>query len=374
MPAIKTSISRYFGSIPDRRIKNRSKHLMLDIFTIVLCAVMCGADTYNDIENFARKKRDWLGTFLELPGGIPTHDTINRVMSMIRPDEFLKCFSLWADSLVGKCKGVVALDGKTLRRSHDRASGKKALHMVSAFCAKSGVVLGQMRTYKKSNEIKVIPKLIEMLDLRGAIVTIDAMGCQKNIVKAILEAEADYTIALKGNQKGTMGYVELLFKDGEKHDYYGLPFSLDRTVEKNHGRLEIRDVVSIGVTPDMDIAKDWPGLKSVNMVKSTRELSGGEKTEQQRYYISSLGPDAERIGKAIRDHWSIENTLHWSLDVNFKEDQARNRKNYSSESMAFIRRMAINLMRKEATAKKGSLRQRRLEAAWDSSCIIEMIS
>lgn len=373
MPAIPTSISDHFKNLPDPRIEGRSRHLLIDIITMVLCAVIGGADTFDDINLFAQEKEEWFRSFLELPGGIPSHDTFNRVMSMILPEEFSKCFTSWAQTLAGKIGGVVAIDGKTLRRSFDSASKRSALHMVSAFCSESGMVLGQVRTAAKSNEITAIPELIRILDLEGTVVTIDAMGCQKAIAQEILDAGADYVLALKGNQGSALDFVKTLFTWEEKNDYRGVFHTFADTTEKDHGRIEKREVVSVEITDEMDILREWPGLKSVTRVASSREMPGGERTEERRYYLSSMSASAVEIGGAVRAHWGIENSLHWSLDVTFREDWARHRKGYSGENMSFIRRMAMNLLKKEQSSKL-SLRRKRLKATWSNEYILKLIS
>jgi predicted transposase YbfD/YdcC len=337
-----------------------------------LLATLAGAENFNDIELFAENKEAWLRTFLELPDGVPSHDTFNRVFSLILPEEFSKCFTAWTQALAQKIKGVVAIDGKTLRGSFDSASKTSALHMVSAWSSENELVLGQIRTAAKSNEITAIPQLIAMLDLEGSTVTIDAMGCQKEIAQSILNAGAEYVLNLKGNQGNTLGSVKYLFEWEEKNNFCGVFCTENETIGKDHGRIETRKAFSIDVS-GMEEFKEWPGLKSVTKLVSIREIIGKASIEEERYYLSSLPADAEKIGTAIRSHWGIENSLHWILDVNFGEDHARNRKGHSAENMAILRHMAVNLIKKERSSKT-SFRGKRLKASWSDEYIINLLS
>ena len=364
-----TSIHEYFQDISDPRVKNRSRHLFIEVIVVALLATIAGAESFNDIELFAKSKEAWLHTFLILPGGIPSHDTFNRIFSLIAPEEFTKCFVAWSKALAQKIEGVVAIDGKTLRRSFDSASQTSALHMVSAWSSENELVLGQIRTDTKSNEITAIPQLIAMLDLKGSTATIDAMGCQKKIAQSILDAGAEYVLNLKGNQGNTLENVKSIFKSGEKDGFRG--FTQYETKEKGHGRIETRKAYSTDVN-GMEEFKEWPGLESVTMIVSTREIIGKETTVDTRYYLSSLPADAEEIAKAARSHWGIENSLHWILDVTFHEDYARNRVGNSAENMAILRHIAINLVKKERSSKT-SLRGKRLKASWSNDYLIDLL-
>ena len=367
-----TSIHKYFQSITDPRVKNRSTHLFMEILVIALLATLAGAESFNDIELFAKSKQAWLCTFLALPGGIPSHDTFNRFFSLILPEEFSKCFIAWTQAMAQKIEGVVAIDGKTLRGSFDSASQTSALHMVSAWSSENDLVLGQIRTAAKSNEITAIPQLIAMLDLEDTIVTIDAMGCQKDIAKDILNAGADYVLALKGNQGNTLEIANSIFDWEEQNDFRGVFCTQYETMDKDHGRIETRKAYSIDVT-GMEEFKEWQALESITKVVSTREIIGRGTTEETRYYLSSLPADAEKIGAAVRSHWGIENSLHWILDVNFREDHARNRKDHSAENMAILRHMAVNLIKKERSSKT-SFRGKRLKASWSNDYLIGLLS
>jgi predicted transposase YbfD/YdcC len=344
----------------------------MEILVIALLATLAGADSFNDIELLAKSKEIWLRTFLELPGGIPSHDTFNRVFSLISPVEFSKCFIGWTQNLATKIEGVVAIDGKTLRGSFEKKKKIPALHMVSAWSSENELVLGQIRTAAKSNEITAIPQLIAMLDLEGSIVTIDAMGCQKEIAQSILNAGADYVLNLKGNQGNTFENVKNLFECEEENGFHGIFCTQYETMNKDHGRIETRKAYSIDVT-GMEKFKEWPGLESVTKVVSTREIIGKAATEEVRYYLSSWPADAEKIGTAVRSHWGIENSLHWILDVNFGEDYARNRKGHSAENMAILRRMVVNLIKKERSSKT-SVRGKRLKASWSDDYLIKLLS
>ena len=282
-----TSIHKHFQNISDPRIMNRSRHLFMDILVIALLATLADAENFNDIELFAKSKEAWLRTFLELSGGIPSHDTFNRVFSLILPEEFSKCFITWTQALAQKIEGVVAIDGKSLRRSFDSASQTSALHMVSAWSSENDLVIGQIRTAAKSNEITAIPQLIAMLDLEGSIVTIDAMGCQKEIAQSILDAGADYVLNLKGNQKNTLEIAKSIFEWEENNGFRGIFHTQYEITDKDHGRIETRKAYSIDVT-GMEEFKEWFGLESVTKVVSIREILGQGTTEEIRYYLSSL--------------------------------------------------------------------------------------
>ena len=352
----------------------RSWHYLSDIVTIVLCAVISGADDFNEIEIFARCKEAFFRTFLELPNGIPSHDTINRVMSRLSPEEFSACFIEWVKSLTKRMPDIIAIDGKTLRSSFNDAEKRDCLHMVSAWSVENGLVLGQIRTAEKSNEITAIPTLLSLLDIEGCIVTIDAMGCQMEIAQKILNGGGDYVLALKGNQGNSHEAVEQLFKWEKKNSFSGVMHSEFSTMEKDHGRIETRNIFSIGNLETIDGLglEKWPGLKSVTQVESIREINGKSSVEY-RYYLSSLAADAQRIGKAVRGHWGIENSLHWVLDVLFNEDKARNRKDHSAANMTIMRHMAVNLVKNDKSSKV-SIKNRRLKAGWDDKYLLKLIS
>jgi predicted transposase YbfD/YdcC len=339
--------------------------------------MICGANGFCDIASFGESKKEWFSTFLDLPYGIPSHDTIGRFFSMLSPTEFSKCFTAWTQDLATKISGVIAIDGKTLRKSFDSASEKNAIHMVSAWCNENGLVLGQIKIDDKSNEITAIPKLLDLLDIRGSTITIDAMGCQKEIAQKILDNEADYILALKGNQGNTLKYVQDLFSSTMQNTFQGLMYTNFKTLDKDHGLIERRQVYSINIGKGIEFEelKVWPGLKSVTMVVSTREIIGQEATVEHRYYLSSLESNAEKIGISIRNHWGIENSLHWVLDMSFQEDQARNRKYNSAENMAIVRHMVVNLLKRPLPNKKKiSMRAKRLIAGWDNQFMLDLLT
>jgi predicted transposase YbfD/YdcC len=378
MEAQLTSIQKHFGQLTDPRSDFRVHYSLVAILTITLCAVICGADGFNEIAFFGESKKEWFSTFLDLPYGTPSHDTINRFFSILSPTEFSKCFTAWTHDLAEKISGVIAIDGKTLRKSFDSASEKKAIHMVSAWCHNNKLVLGQIKTDAKSNEITAIPKLLELLDIKGSTITIDAMGCQKEIAQKIVDKEADYVLGLKGNQGNTLDFTKDLFAYGMQNNFQGFAYTKFETTEKDHGRIERRQIYSIGVGDGIEFEplKVWPELKSVTMIISTREIMGQKATVEYRYYLSSLEANAKNLGSAIRFHWGIENSLHWVLDVQFREDQARNRKNHSAENMAIIRHMAVNLLKKnqQTVKKRISIKSERLLAGWDNQFMLNLLA
>jgi predicted transposase YbfD/YdcC len=360
-------------NINDPRDEVKTQHPLLDILTIVLCAVIGGAEDFYDIEEFSRCKEDFFRTFLDLPNGMPSHDTINRVISRLDPKEFSDCIVEWTKSLSEKLKGVIAIDGKALRRSYQDASKKNPLHVVSAWSSENGIVLGQVQTDEKSNEITAIPELLKLLDIEGSIVTIDAMGCQTDIARKILDGGGDYVLALKGNQKNSLDSVRYLFDWELRNDFSGVPHTEALSVEKGHGRIETRKVYSIAGPENiegLDVGK-WPGLGSLTMVESVREINGSS-TSERRYYISSLAANAKVIGDCVRSHWGIENSLHWVMDVTFHEDYARNRKDHSAANMSVMRHFALNLIKQEKNTK-GSIKGKRKRAGWNDAYLINLI-
>jgi predicted transposase YbfD/YdcC len=347
------SLIEHFKDIRDPRISRSKRHKLIDIVVIVIVGVICGANSWDDIEMVAEEKHEWLKTFLQLPNGIPSHDTIARVFSRISAQQFEICFSLWMKATAILTEGqVVAIDGKRLRGSFDKGSDKSAIHMVSAWATEYGVVLGQVKVDTKSNEITAIPKLLEVLELSGCIVTTDAMGCQKTIGAQIIAKGADYVFGLKGNQGNTLGAVEMKF------DTKNPEFETLTTTDGDHGRIETRNykVIAANEVPELTA---WPGCKSAVMVTSTRETKEKTTTES-RYYISSLAPNVATLAKAIRGHWGIENSLHYVLDVTFKEDHSRVRTGEAPENLAVVRHVAINLLKQEKSFK-GSLPKKRLK-------------
>ena len=319
------SVMDHFQDLEDPRIERSKQHGLLDILAIAICAVICGADSWVYVEMFGKSKEEWFRSFLDLPNGIPSHDTFGDVFSRLDPDRFQECFMEWSQAVADLLPGeVVAIDGKTVRRSHDKRAGKQAIHLVSAWAAANTLTLGQVKTDQKSNEITAIPRLLELLELNGCIVTIDAMGCQKEIAQGILDRGADYLLAVKENQGRLYQDVRDLFDGAEELGWDGVPYDYATTLNKGHGRIERRECWAIS-DPSclgyLSTGGDWPRLRSVVKVVGRRDTDMGA-TAQARYYISSLDSPAERLREAVRTHCSIENSLHWSLDVTFGEDQS----------------------------------------------------
>lgn len=368
----KKTLFDHFANLEDPRIDRNLKHNLMDIIAMAICAVIANANDWNEIETWGLCKKDWLKTFLELPNGIPSHDTFNRFFSAVDPQQFMQCFTSWIHAIHVTIEGtVVAIDGKRLRRSYDDRFGKSALHLVSAWAADLHVTLGQVKTADKSNEITAIPQLLDLLCIKGCIVTIDAMGCQKEIAAKIIDKSADYVLALKGNHGDLLDDVKTFFDDAEKSNFKEVKCDVFRTLEKDHGRIEKRTFVSTSQIKWLNQKDDWRSLRSIAMIIAERQKNG-EKSIERRYYITSLPPKAEKIGKAIRSHWGIENTLHWQLDVNFKEDHSRLRSKNSAENFAAIRRMALSLLKQE-TSKKLSMKCKRLLAGWDNDYLLKIL-
>lgn len=361
------SIVGHFADLEDPRVERTKRHLLLDIVVIAICAVICGADSWVAVALFGKAKLAWLKRFLELPNCIPSHDTFGRVFARLKPEQFERCFLQWIAAVSDITAGqVVAIDGKTVRRSHDRGIAKGAIHMVSAWATANELVLGQVKVDDKSNEITAIPALLQVLEISDCIVTIDAMGCQTEIAKTIVDQGADYVLALKENQPHMHEDVKLLFDDLESSRYRAYSYERDYTVDKNHGRREKR---TCWVISDPEVlrflrgASEWAKLSSVVKVQARRSV-GDQETVEDRYYISSLAGNAERLLGATRTHWAIENSLHWVLDIAFREDECRVRKDHGPQNLAILRHIAVNLLKQEKTAKVG-ISNKRLRAGWD---------
>lgn len=367
------SLQAHFSDIIDPRVERTKVHRLEDILLIALLAMLCGAESFVDFADFGRAKEAWLRTFLPLPNGIPSHDTFGRVFAALDPRQFAECFRHWTESLRRRiAQEIVALDGKTLRRSHDRRRGKGAIHLVSAWARENGLVLGQLKVADKSNEITAIPELLRALELTGCIVTIDAMGAQKQIAQEIVEAEADYVLALKGNHERLHEEVATFLRDARERKFKKVPHSFLESVEKDHGRIETR---RFWITEKIDWLEDrqkWEGLRSVGMVETIREL-GAETSTETRFFLCSLPADAAQFARAARGHWSIENQLHWSLDVAFAEDQCRVRVGHAAENLAILRHLTLNLLKRDTTKKRG-LKGKQKNAAWDHSYLLSLLA
>ena len=370
------SLHEHFATLPDPRVERTKRHALLDIVTIALCAVICGADSWVEVELFGRAKLAWLRTFLPLPNGIPSHDTFGRVFARLDPRQFERCFLGWVQALVTHTDGeVVAIDGKTLRRSHDRATGKAALDLVSAWAESNRLVLGQLAVAEGSNEIPTIPALLDALAVEGCIVTIDAIGCQTAIAQKIIDQGADYAIALKANQGTLYEAVAAYFADARACDFREIPHGYQRTVDAGHGRLEVRQywtVSDAALLAYLNPAGNWAALRSVGMVERERRI-GSETTRETKYYISSLDGAASAFAHAVRSHWGIENRLHWVLDIAFREDDSRVRTGHAAENFAVLRHMALNLLRREASARCG-VKAKRLKAGWDDAYLRRILT
>ena len=368
-------IAEYFAALDDPRIDRTKRHKLLDIVTIALCATICGADSWVDIELFGNCKEEWFKSFLELPNGIPSHDTFGDVFARLDPEQFQRCFMEWVQAVAQVTQGeVVAIDGKTVRRSHDRTLGKKAIHMVNVWASSHGLALGQTKVDEKSNEITAIPKLLQLLELAGCIITIDAMGCQREIAREIIEAQADYLLAVKENQGRLYDDVRDLFEGAEEYDFEGVRYDFARTLNKGHGRLETRQCWVITDPDCLDYLQNrqqWANLNAVVKVTAQRETATGT-TVHSRYYISSLARPAQTLLEVTRRHWGIENSLHWSLDVTFREDHSRVRKDNGPQNLAVLRQIALNLLKQETSLKRG-LQGKRLKAGWVEDYLLKVL-
>jgi predicted transposase YbfD/YdcC len=368
-PAV--ALLEHFANLPDPRIARHRWHKLSDILVIAVCAVLCGAESFPAIEDFGHEREDWLKQFLELPEGIPSHDTFNRVFRLLDPVQFQACFLSWMQAVAAATAGeVVAIDGKALRRSFDKGTAKRAIHMVSAWATANGVVLGQRKVDAKSNEITAIPELLDLLALTGCIVTIDAMGCQRAIAQKIVVQGADYVLALKGNQPTLEQAVQRFFVTGPAAEVHRTASAYAEQTGQGHGRVETRCAwISDELEAELTAAA-WPGLRSIGMVEATRTLAG-ETTVEQRFYLTSLPPDASRFARAVRNHWGIENQLHWTLDVTFGEDQSRLRTGHGPENVAVLRHIALNLLHQEPSTK--SMPRKRLACALNSNYLLKVL-
>lgn len=370
----KITIADHFAVIKDPRIDRTKRHKLIDIMTIAICAVICGADGWVAIETYGCVKYEWLKTFLELPNGIPSQDTFSRVFAQVNPQQFQECFLNWMKSIQNLTSGeIVAIDGKTLCGSYDKTSESCAIHMVSAWATTNKLVLGQVKVDSESNEITAIPELLKVLELSGCIVTIDAIGCQKEIVKLITQQSADYVISLKKNQRNLYESVEKLFKTGFSRGFEGIEHSTYKTEEAGHGRHEIRNYVMLtGIESQLDPDSAWSKFSSVGMVESVR-LFDSKTTVETRYFISSLINNAEEFASCVRSHWGIENSLHWVLDVALKEDNCRIRKDNAPQNFAIIRQIAVNLLGKEKRVKRG-IKNKQFLAAMDKNYLLRVLT
>jgi predicted transposase YbfD/YdcC len=365
---------RAFSELKDPRMNRTRRHSLSDIMAIAICAIICGADGWTQVAKFGRCKLKWFSTFLELPNGIPSHDTFGRVFAALDPSAFEECFMKWIAALSAASAGrLIAIDGKTIRRSLDTAGGKAAIHMVNAWCAANHMVLGQLATDAKSNEITAIPELLKLLDISDAVVTIDAAGCQKKIARQIVDQGGHYILQLKGNQGSLHNETVMLFDECLTDDCRGIAYSTADTVDKGHGRIEERRIWATSDVNWFAEKEKWKNLRSLIRVQARRTV-GSETSDEYRYYISDLPADnASKLLTYIRGHWGIENTLHWSLDINFREDERRIRQGHAAENFARLSRIALNLLKAENT-NDGGIKTKRLCCGWDHDYLLTVLT
>ncbi len=365
------------SEMADPRVDRTRDHKLTDILVIGVCSVLCVGEGFNDMETFGKAQHTWLQGFLALPNGIPSHDTFNRVFQAIDPKEFSECFIRWTQFLHSALGDeIVAIDGKALRRAHDKEKGIP--YVVSAWAVENGLTLGQVKVEEKSNEITAIPKLLRVLDLAGCIVTIDAMGCQKKIAREIIESDADYVLALKGNQGTTeqevRAYFDELIAPDPSLSTQPVHDELEsfQTVDGGHGRIETRRYWISDYTDWFEEKDKWEGLRCFAMVESVREI-GESRSYERRCFLTSIEPNAKRFARACRGHWGVENPLHWVMDVTFREDDSRARSGNAAENLAALRRLALNMLKAETSQPKLSIRRRRLMAAWNTDYLQKIL-
>jgi predicted transposase YbfD/YdcC len=370
-------IVRFFMDLPDPRAENVI-HKLHDVLVVAICAVICGADGWVEVELFGKSKAAWFKSFLDLPGGIPSHDTFGRVFAQLRPDAFERCFTHWVASVAQTSHGrLVAIDGKAIRRSFEHAWDKSGMtHLVSAFVDANHMVFGQVAVADKSNEIEAIPRLLALLDLEGAVVTVDAIGCQHEVAREVVERGGDYVLAVKDNQKTLHGRVKALLDEAVLDDFDGL--SHTQSTEADHGRVETRDAWVCSELSGLggNLLALWPGLSAVGVIQCRREVLGSSQSPsvERRYFITSLKDvDAKTLARAVRGHWSVENKLHWQLDVSFREDERRIRKGYGAENYSRLCRLALNLLKQDKTVKAG-IHAKRMKAGWDEHYLLRLLT
>lgn len=367
------SLQSYFSIIKDPRQICKIEHELLDIIILCIVGVLCGSEGWHDIEMVGHARLEWFKERGLLKKGVPVDDTIARIISRISPEQLHGCFIEWMKSLAQETKGkVIAIDGKTLRHSFDKKKKKSAIHMISAFATANGVVLGQKKTKEKSNEITAIPELLQLIDIKGGIVTIDAMGCQKSIAKKIISKEADYVLAVKDNQKNLHEDIQDFFDTARDNDFKNLNYDFFEEVTKGHGRIEHRRYWLSSTLDSIGKVDEWEKMSCVGMVESERTVSGKTSLDT-RYFITSMECDARRFGNAVREHWGIENKLHWVLDVTFREDDSRIRRDHSSENMSVFRHIVLNVLRKDTSIKK-SLKAKRFKASLEPEYANKILS
>lgn len=370
------TIAAHFDDLEDPRRTFLNDHPLINIITIALCAIIAGAETWTDIESFGQNKQAWLGRFLDLKNGIPSHDTFGRVFASLDPEQFQRCFLSWVQAVFEVTHGqVVAIDGKKVRHSFDQTLGKAAIHMVSAWAVANELVLGQVKVDDKSNEITAIPVLLALLDITGCIVTIDAIGCQTEIARQIIDQGGNYLLTVKENQGHLHEDIALFFELAQQNGFAKVDHTYHQTVNGGHGRIEKRQCWVISCGDSLSFLRnygDWAKLQSIVMIQSERHIDD-LVSQETRYFISSLANDAQQILAAKRSHWAIENKLHWVLDVAFREDDSRVRQGNAAQNLTVLRHMALNLLKQEKTAK-GGIQAKRLKAAWNDDYLLKVLS
>jgi predicted transposase YbfD/YdcC len=370
------SVVKHFESLPDPRHDINRLHLLGDVIAIAVCGIIVGCDGPSTIAQWAssKPKSKWLKTVLELPNGIPSRDCIRRILTTLKPEAFQAAFASWIASLVNAdaiVEPIIAIDGKTMRRSHDRSDGLGPLHMVSAWSTENGLTLGQIATEEKSNEITAIPELIDRLDVKDAIVTVDAMGCQKKIAKKIVDSQADYVLAVKDNQPKLHEAIKDIFSEEREGDLLQMQVRQHQTSEKGHGREDEHCYVLARIPDDFPMKDGWPGLKAIGMAVRVSTKPDGSTSCDVRYYIVSRFLSGKRFAEAVRGHWGIENSLHWVLDVSFNEDQSRTRKRFIANNLSWLRRFAISLLKRHPS--KHSIIGKSRICGWDDGFLMEVL-
>ena len=365
---------KHFEGVEDPRIENANRrHELGEMLVLTILAVICGADSWSSVEEFGEAKLEYLRSVLKLENGIPSHDTLGDLFARLCPEQLQEGFLSWINSLVQVSEGeIVAIDGKTLRHSYDRKAGRGAIHMVSAWASANQMVLGQVKVDEKSNEITAIPALLKVLHLQGTIVTIDAMGCQTAISEQIIERGADYVLSLKGNQGQLHEDVKLFLESAHQKSFAGVVHSYYETLDKGHGRIEIRRYWMTEAIDWLEGKQKWSQLRSIGLVESERQ-EGEQVSIERRCFIGSIEADAKVFARAVRSHWGIENRLHWSLDMTFREDDCRVRQGYAAQNLATIRHIALNLLKNETSVKRG-LQTKRQRAGWDHAYLAKVLA
>jgi predicted transposase YbfD/YdcC len=369
------SIGSYFESLSDPRHMRNRKHLLVDVVVIAVCGMVCGSDGPTAIHRWAENRQDWLEQFLSLPNGIPSRDCIRRLLIALKPEAFQKCFQDWITDAIQTDDSspdlLIAIDGKTCRRSHDASQQLGALHIVSAWASEEGIALGQVATEEKSNEITAIPELLKQIDLTDSLITIDAMGCQKEIARDIVDGGGDFAISVKDNQPTLKETIEMYFEKHLELDLQELKYRFHETSESAHGRIDERSYFLTRIPPDFALKKEWPWIKAIGYSLRVTQHADGSETDETRYYILSRYLSGKRFSEAVRGHWSIE-SMHWVLDVNFREDDSRTRERTLGNNLSWLRRFAVSLLKRHSV--KDSLRGKMLRCMMNTDFLTEVLT